>query len=115
MGVVYAGVERMIRDRPGTLIQKMDHLVKLEEASTCGCIKGHAEEIFGGANICLSEILGVSWETTNELVFPFPVNYMSSQITRQDAINILEHLRDTGHLDWSLMKELRGKNDEKAD
>ena len=53
-----------------------------------------------------SDWLGLDPQTARELFTP-AIHVTYTSITREDAILVLSHLRDTGEVDWSIIAETR--------
>lgn len=76
----------------------------LTECGTCGCIGGWTNALFDGCGRAdARDALGLTHEEANALFYPYGLGGPDGQwrITRRQAIRVLEHLRDTGEVDWS--------------
>lgn len=77
---------------------------------TSACIGGTACLLAGSRDTCLADqdaraFLDISCEQSEELFYAWKYRDLRAlrlnEITRRHAIRTLEHLRDTGNVDWS--------------
>lgn len=105
-----------------------DSTYAVSTAHPCGtacCIGGHAALILKMPTLspeaALTLLCDIPHTTADELCWPptkvLPIGYMT-EITLEEAVNVLEHCRDTGEVDWSAVRARidsdRGRNNAKA-
>lgn len=85
-------------------VKPADLLANRGPCGTCGCIGGWANAVFEterGPELAAAA-LGLSEDDSEALFYPRGVSPdIWERITRRQAIRVLEHLRDTGEVDWS--------------
>lgn len=105
-------------------IEKLDELIsKLESVPdqnfdmkewrkecSCGtvaCAGGWAESLgFGHTTAGIAKTLKISYEEADELFYPSETTERRYEnISRQDAIRVLHHLRNTGRVNWGLLDD----------
>jgi hypothetical protein len=84
-----------------------------EHCNTAACVAGWAAavkhdfkpvEITASMEYEVAEWLGVGPYDSNRLFRPFGYTSHPERFTRQKAIETLERLRDTGEVDWKVMR-----------
>ena len=84
----------------------------LKDCGTCGCIAGWTAAIFaprvkcGGVEARAAESLGIPEEDASALFYPELSNHMLwGDIGPAHAVRVLDHLLETGKVDWSVAGE----------
>jgi hypothetical protein len=70
---------------------------------TVGCIGGYTELLFdtGGLLQDIADKLGITPDAADQLCYP-DIEERYKSVTRERAIHVLDYLRDTGRVDWSV-------------
>lgn len=83
------------------------------KCGTPACICGWVQKIVDpklkgselGDTTAAAKALGLTYNDSDNLFYALHAGKPWSEITRHEAVKVLEHLRDTGKVDWSIIQE----------
>lgn len=79
----------------------------LHNCGTVACIGGWTNAIFGDeteSTYDAAKHLGLSDRTAHSLFYPWGISKSFDEITIDEAIQVLDHLIETGEVDWSIVQ-----------
>jgi hypothetical protein len=79
----------------------VDPTTLLHDCGTAGCIGGWTNALFGGDGaVAAGETLGITKEQRSQLFFAYGTERQLDEITQWHAVAALDHLMETGEVDW---------------
>jgi hypothetical protein len=91
-----------LRELPDENFAMNTWLNKNHMCGTVGCIGGFTKLLLGDFDTMrdTGEKLGITEDAADRLCYP-DIEERYATVTREHAIRVLEHLRETGRVDWS--------------